>query len=371
MASMALGGSAAAAAPRVTCGSTVTTNVTLTADLRCPHGNGITLGSNVILDLGGHKLIGGGYAGVGVQTSPDSLGGNTIRNGTIKNWATGLLLQAQDGKPYTVSRVALRTAPVQHYYGNTTLNLTKVTAVDSRIEGQEGSDLAISHSRLTRSPVNVFFASATITGSTLVQSTLDTSARGEIVVDSSYLNGKGTSALGAVSETRLTIRNSVVRNYAEPVTGFWGAVTFTNSRFSDMPNGVLGDISYNIPDFDATSDIVGNRFIRSGVALRGDVPMIVENNTFTQNEIGVDFTRTPFPGEPPLTAEGSRAVGNVLTKNTGTGIQTDLSGLAVGSNTAQRNGGYGIYAPGAIDLGGNVAFRNTLGQCVGVVCTTR
>ena len=97
--------------------------------------------------------------------------------------------------------------------------------------------------------------------------------------------------------------------------------------------------------------------------------MIVENNTFKQNEVGVVFTRSaPLPGDPLPTADGSRAVGNVLTKNMGTGIQTDLPGLAVGGNTATKNGGYGIYAPGAVDLGGNIAFGNTLGQCVGVVC---
>ena len=97
--------------------------------------------------------------------------------------------------------------------------------------------------------------------------------------------------------------------------------------------------------------------------------MIVENNTFTHNEIGVEFTRIePFGDMPPFTADGSRAVGNVLTKNAGTGITTDLPGLPVGDNTATKNGGYGIYAPGAVDLGGNIAFGNTLGQCVGVVC---
>ena len=65
--SVALGGTTAAAAPGVTCGSTVTTDVTLTADLHCPSGDGIILGSNVTLDLGGHSLVGGG-SGVGVQT---------------------------------------------------------------------------------------------------------------------------------------------------------------------------------------------------------------------------------------------------------------------------------------------------------------
>lgn len=370
--SVALGGSPAAAAPVVTCGSTVTTDVTLTADLHCPSGDGIILGSNVTLDLGGHSLIGAGSSGVGVQTSFLSLGGNTIRNGTIEDWGTGILLQEEnpDGVPYIVSNVELLNSPVIHVLGNT-LQLTNVTAEDSRINGELGGDLAISQSRLTRSAVSVFIASATITDSTLVESPISTTAQGQIIVDSSTLDGKGTTSLGSVSETSITIRNSIVKNFNEPISGFWGGVSLIDNKFTDMLNGVLGDVSSGLGS-DGTSDISGNTFVRSGVVLQGNVPMIVENNTFKQNEAGVVFTRAaPLPGDPPPTADGSRAVGNVLTKNAGTGIQTELPGLAVGGNTATKNGGYGIYAPGAVDLGGNVAFGNTLGQCVGVVCARR
>ena len=367
--SVALGGTAAAAAPVVTCGSTVTTDVTLTADLYCPSGDGIILGSNVTLDLGGHSLVGGG-SGVGVQTDFLSQGGNTIRNGTIENWETGILLREEppDRAPYIVSDVVLLNSPVSHYVGITTLHLTRVTAVDSMIVGQFSSDLAISQSTLTRSDVRVFFATtATITDSTILQSTVS-AYQSQVLIDTSRLNGKGTSALGSVSEGIISISNSVVKNYAEPISGSWGGARLTNNTFTDMPNGVLGDVSSNL-GFDGPSHIVGNTFTRSGVALRGNVPMIVENNTFTHNEIGVEFTRIePFADMPPFTADGSRAVGNVLTKNAGTGIQTDLPGLPVGGNTATKNGGYGIDAPGAVDLGGNIAFGNTLGQCVGVVC---
>lgn len=243
--------------------------------------------------------------------------------------------------------------------------------MDSTIDGQLGGDLAISESRLTRSPVNVFLANATITSSTLLQSPVNSSAQGEVIIDSSTLNGKGTGAPGYLSETVMTITNSVVKNFAEPISGFWGGVTLTNSTFTDMPNGVLGDISSHIGS-DGPSGIVGNTFTRSGVVLRGNVPMIVENNTFKHNDVGVEFTRSaPLPGDPPFTADGSRAIGNVLLKNTGTGILTELPGLEVGSNIAKKNGGYGTYAPGAVDLGGNVAFGNALGQCVGVACSGR
>ena len=238
--SVALGGTAAAAAPVATCGSTVTTDVTLTADLYCPSGDGIILGSNVTLDLGGHSLVGDG-SGVGVLTNLLSQGGNTIRNGTIENWETGILLREEppDRAPYIVSDVVLLNSPVSHYVGITTLHLTRVTAVDSMIVGQFSSDLAISQSTLTRSDVRVFFATtATITDSAVIQSTVS-AYQSQVLIDTSRLNGKGISALGSVSEGIISISNSVVKDYAEPMSGSWGGADFTNNTFTDMPNSVV------------------------------------------------------------------------------------------------------------------------------------
>ncbi|MGC5172552.1 right-handed parallel beta-helix repeat-containing protein [Microbacterium sp. DT81.1] len=371
--SVFVAGGAQAAEPGVTCGSTVTTDVTLTADLYCPSGDGLILGTNVTLDLGGHSLIGSG-SGVGVQTDFLSDGGNTVRNGTIENWATGLrFAEASPMRPpHVVADVKLQKAPLIHLLsGGAALQMTHVTAVDSGISGQLDGNLEISESRLTRSPIDLFYAGATITNSTLVQSPFSTTALGQVLIDSSKLDGKGAGRPGSVSETGITISNSVVKNFAQPISGYWGGVTLTGNRFSDMPNGVLGDISSPIGS-DGVSIIKGNTFLRTGIALRGNVPMIVEGNTFKHGEVGVEFTRSePFPGDPPLTAEGSRAVGNVLTNNSGSGISARIAGVEVGGNIATKNGGYGIDAPGAIDLGGNVAFKNDLGQCVGVVCTRR
>jgi hypothetical protein len=341
--------------------------------LTCAGGDGLILSSGVTLDLGGHRLSGDG-SGIGVQTSGDSTGGNIIRNGKIQNWATGIQLQGDDpagGPPDVVAKVKLEDAPVSHLFGSTDLVLRGVRAVDSPISGQLGGDLAISDSRLTRSPVDVFFASADIEDSTLVQTPVSTSAQGAVRIASSHLDGKGKSALGFVSETSITITDSVVRNYAQPISGFWGGVTLRGNTFSEMRGGVLGDVSSNIGS-DGVSLISGNSFTRSGVVLQGNVPMVVENNTFVRNRAGVIFTRgEPLPGEPTPTAAGSRATGNVFVRNTGTGIESRLPGLAVGDNLAHHNGGFGIFAPGALDLGGNVAYRNGRGGCVGVVCSPK
>ncbi len=373
LASVVSGGIAEAAAPTVTCGSTVTANVTLTADLFCSSGDGVTLGANVILDLGGHSVVGPGSSGIGIQTLDDSLGGVTIRNGQVKNWGRGIYVHnssSEAATSSTVSNIVLRKAAVSNDFGSATLRLTKVEAIDSPIWGQLGGSVAVSQSRLTRSSIDVFGANATVANSTVIEGSINSSYYGEIIIDASKLDGNGKSALGSISETSITITNSTVKSFKSPITGYYGYVYLEKNQFTNMPNGVLGEIS----GYPGTGGalIRGNTFTSSGVVLHGDVSMVIENNTFTRNETAVLFTMpAPFPEEPPLTAEGSRVVGNIMTKNTGYGIKTNLPGLAVKNNTARNNGGYGIYAPGAIDFGGNVASGNALGQCVGVICTAK
>ena len=109
----------ATAAPLVTCGSTLTKDAKLTSDLYCPSGVGIILGSNVSLDLGGHRLVGPGSSGIGIQSLDDSLGGNTIRNGEVKNWQKSIYLNnlAAGAAPSSISEVVLRSAPVGNDFG--------------------------------------------------------------------------------------------------------------------------------------------------------------------------------------------------------------------------------------------------------------
>ncbi len=78
----------------MTCGSVVTTDVRLTADLECP-GPGLLIGADgVRIDLGGHTLSGPGD-GVGI----DGNGGFdrfTVRNGTISGFLHGIDLVETD-----------------------------------------------------------------------------------------------------------------------------------------------------------------------------------------------------------------------------------------------------------------------------------
>jgi parallel beta-helix repeat protein len=76
------------------------------------------------------------------------------------------------------------------------------------------------------------------------------------------------------------------------------------------------------------------------------------------------------------TGLGTEVIGNTADGNGGDGISVEGVGHLIGGpqkadgNTVQLNGGWGIYAIGAIDKGNNFAAGNMEpGQCFGVVCT--
>lgn len=364
LASVGLAGPAQAAPPTVACGATLTVDTRLTRDLHCLSADGLTLGPNVHLDLGGHRLVGPGSSGTGIASTS---GGVSIRNGVVKNWATGIGLTMDSSQPGPiVTDVVLRKAPSFIQYGST-LELTRVRAIDSPITGQLNAKLRIVKSTFIRSAIHVFEASATIERSRLVASTLN-ATEAEISIDRSRLDGRRTTRLGDGSEAFTTIANSTVKNYKYPFGGYYSSVNLINSTFTDMQQGVLERMGSGLGS-EGVAVIKGNTFTRSGVVLNPWTPMELENNTFRDNTDGVIFNGSTLP-EAEIWQPG-KVINNSFIRNSGTGVRSNIPGLIVGGNIAKRNGGYGIYAPDAVDLGGNVASGNRLGQCVGVVCSAR
>ena len=112
--------------------------------------------------------------------------------------------------------------------------------------------------------------------------------------------------------------------------------------------------------------VSASTFRDNGTAVRVDARTTVDlrGSTFERN--GTGYTATA--GTP----DGYAALleGNTFSRN-GDGIRAEVPGTSLRQNTATRNTGWGIYAPGAVDLGGNVARRNGRSpQCVGVVCSS-
>jgi parallel beta-helix repeat protein len=84
-----LAGPGSARVNAVTCGSTITTSVTLVSDLKCPEGL-VVSGDGVTLDLGGHILRGTG-AGTGVSVTGAQV---TVRDGTVRGFREGIRVSA-------------------------------------------------------------------------------------------------------------------------------------------------------------------------------------------------------------------------------------------------------------------------------------
>jgi parallel beta-helix repeat protein len=91
-------------------------------------------------------------------------------------------------------------------------------------------------------------------------------------------------------------------------------------------------------------------------------------SAFTDNGVGV--TSEPLTGDLESLGYNVHLTGNVFSGNdNGIYLPRDAeSGVRIGQNVAAYSSQYGIFAPGATDLGGNKAVRNAK-PCVGVVCT--
>ena len=95
---------APATAAVVSCGTVVTTSITLTSDLGpCP-GDGLIAGAdNITIDLGGYTISGTG-SGAGVRVAQRD--GVTVTRGTIEGFHTGVVLD--ESTDSTVSKLVLR-----------------------------------------------------------------------------------------------------------------------------------------------------------------------------------------------------------------------------------------------------------------------
>jgi parallel beta helix pectate lyase-like protein len=110
--------------------------------------------------------------------------------------------------------------------------------------------------------------------------------------------------------------------------------------------------------------VTGSTFRDNDLAVQVDsrTTATLRDNTFRANGVGYTVTAGDPDGYNALLA------GNTFTAN-GDAVRVSTPGTSLGGNTALRNSGWGIYAPGAIDLGGNVARKNGNNpQCVGVAC---
>jgi len=86
------GAAAAKTAAAPSCGATITTSITLQANLNCSAGgtNGLNVGKDgIVINLNGHSIVGAGGANGYIGIYNNAFQKVTVKNGTIKKFYTG------------------------------------------------------------------------------------------------------------------------------------------------------------------------------------------------------------------------------------------------------------------------------------------
>ncbi|GAB3685867.1 NosD domain-containing protein [Angustibacter aerolatus] len=343
---------APAQAAGVACGATLTASATLTKDLTCAAGQGLTLDGAVTLDLNGHRLRGPG-SGTGITVT--DAGVATVRDGRVDHWGTGVAGAPTDDFEPATHDVRITRVRLDHH----------VTAIDSSTGGFGtigARTFVVTESLLDHDTrgVSGVYGSSSIVRSVLSANTVAVSSiTSGATIRSSVLNDNDT-ALDCDESGCIVDRNVFSGNGTGIVNRTFGS-TITSNLFS------RNDVAFtSFGDFGST--LTGNTFTRNPVAVSigASSTATLTRNTFSRN--GSAFLRDASVPEPDLFAP-TLLDRNTFTRNTD-GIRTDAADTQLEGNRATNNAGYGIYAPNATDLGGNTASGNgTSPQCTGVVCS--
>lgn len=337
----------AVAADQPTCGQSVTSDVTLSADLSCS-GTALVINASASVDLAGHVITGnidinapkvnyalrdGRIKGQVVETTTEpgpspggaltdvvldgsvtQTGGVTVTDSTIHGDLIGVVVAGMHELG-----VRLKDSTVGEINGGPFITISNST---TGLVSSFNTNMVVEHSEVAGFDVE-------LTGLSLVDSRVG--PEGIYTYGSYGLNMDHDSVIGA----------KVGVSWVNGPAGIAG-LSVTNSRFIDNGVGMmLGVGSY--PRYGI--DITGNTFTgnaRSGldiVLLHSSIPALVSNNEFVDN--GGDGLRLNGP-------------------------------FTVTGNTATGNGGYGIHVihgNGPVTGTGNFASGNgQSAQCLGIVC---
>jgi large repetitive protein len=338
----------------VTCGQVLTRSTLVLNDLEdCP-GDGLVVGSRIILDLNGKTIDGVGLlpnaevppAGVRNAGFDDVV----VRNGTVQEFHVGVAvtpdLQSSGTRGVTVRDLTLQ--------GN--------VFAGADLQDAEGAAIKDNHLLGNGDGIMVADSVGGLIASNVLTANLDAAIQlrdsSEIRIESNTLTG-GTDGLRVGDEAmRLegSTDNSIIGNTASG-TGDGGVLLMMRSdrnRIEGNEFVELGDAGVLVSDSHG-NEVVENSLggmSDAGVRLNNANNTLVRDNDLRSNPRGVQ-------------ADGSsRSVimGNDASHSGGTGIELGAGTLEshVVSNTANSNGGRGIYVEGEAGPGlGNLIEGNT------------
>jgi hypothetical protein len=335
-----------AAADPVACGDTITTNVTLEADLTGCLGAGLIVGADdITIDLDGHQIQSGVFnVAPGIDNSAGH-DGVRIKDGRITGFSTGVVL---DGADDNVLR-DIDAVSNAHGIGLSASDRNRIVGGEVKSNGYDirlGSGIVIQNGSDDNRVVGVDVGSNQGDNLAIVTST------GNTVVDST-VTGSVSSAVNVYDSPGTRIANNTLTAGTIALS-----VLMEDSHDSQVVDNALVRGVY-VRD---SNDVRVARNTGWRASIRGGERVVVRDNTF-DSYIGSGIVVS-------ATAVDARVIGNVSNGHWDDGIDVAAPGTLIRGNTANGNGLLGIRAvAGVIDGGGNTATGNGDPlQCVNVAC---
>ena len=366
MAAVTVPSNAAAAAPALSCGATVTTSVTLTQDiLNCPVDGLVVGASGITINLNGHKITGTSGAG---PDNPDyclcgvnDRGGYsrlTLRNGRIENFVFGS--QFTGAHDIVVRNL---TAAVFWEDAVSFDHVVSGLVADSLfLRSWRGVETLNSRAVMIRDTSTVDIGHAGIA----LKDTADS-----VVRDTAH-NGSGDYGIELVNSSHNLVTHNQVRHWATDgivVVGFKLFSTLITTGNSIIENDVRNGSSTGIELVEVGGGTVRDNLV-SGNTIIGTLDTGILVDALTPADPNDPSGSCPCELLVGVGPSNNRIKDNTSNGNVLDGIHLYAPGNVIAGNVANRNGDWGIDAiTGNIDGGGNRARGNgQAAQCRGVRC---
>lgn len=281
------------------CGTEITQDTTLPADLRCGRGPAFTVTTDgVTLDLGGHTLSGDpDVTGIGPAIVLRNVTGVTVRNGTIEHFDAGVVVEGGSAN-------LIENLTVQDNVGDP--------------DGDYGDGIVVNQSRENRIVGNVVRRNGPFSGIALGRGAQNNEVRDNTVADNNMSHlppGAGGQTMGIRIEGPEANHNRIIAN---TVTGSGAdgiVVLATCDNPEDEPPCVGTPPNQH-------NEIGDNTASRNGTSGRGS---------------GIRVFSMPLP-MPPI---HNSIHDNVTDDNAWYGVAIDAVPLRTPANEAVRNRGHG------------------------------
>ena len=342
----------AAGVSALDCGSTITTDVTLDANMSCS-GTGITIGAdNIVLDCAGHSITGigpdiAGYRGIHLPGRT----GVTVTNCVVTNFGAGITIESGSYNTLTGNTANSNIWPGIEIISSSSYNtLTSNIAINN---GQSGLSIFDSTHNTLENNIADSNKGNNIQLSTGSYNTLN----GNVVK-----NGlSGGISLGVSSDNNLITGNAIYNNARE---GIW-----TDSSFNEFTNNNIhnnngqGIFLQSHESVSSSDNIISNNTVESnsanGIAL-GNSDENPTNNVISNNDVNSNGQSGISIGS----VSGNTFTGNTVSDNNQFGIDLHLSsGNTILSNMITSNSYGGIRL---IESSDNTFTGNTVSSNDGV-----